>query len=159
MGRIYRIHKKPRDDSNIGLPKEPVQSAYVTFDGIVGDYNHFRSTKLEGTFDRALLFYTREHLAVLSADGWPVGPGDLGENILTEGIPYEAFDVGRRLIVGNIAVEITEACKPCWKLGSLPYVGEERQKEFVKYMVGRRGWYAKILRPGNIKTHDPVLFL
>ena len=50
-----------------------------------------------------------ETLRELNAEGWPVQPGDMGENITSEGIPYDDFVIGRRYQLGEAVIEIAEA--------------------------------------------------
>jgi MOSC domain-containing protein YiiM len=54
---------------------------------------------------------------------------------------------------------VTEACDPCDELYSLPYVGKEKGPAFVKTMMGRRGWYAKVLREGEIEPGNSAELL
>ena len=51
---IIQINKKPKINQEVGLPKIPVDKAEVTFSGIVGDYNRFRSTK-KNTVDASIM--------------------------------------------------------------------------------------------------------
>ena len=39
-------------------------------------------------------------------------------------------------------------------LKHLPYIGNEKVKDFIKTLAGRRGWYAKVLKPGKIRKGD-----
>ena len=81
MGSIVRLSIKPHVAGEVGLPKQAVLSLRVTLDGAEGDYNRYRTEKLGGDRDQALLVVTQDLLAALAAAGWPVHPGDLGENV------------------------------------------------------------------------------
>ena len=68
-----------------------------------------------------------ETLRELNAEGWPVQPGDMGENITSQGIPYNDFVIGGRYQVGEAVIEIAEPCLACMNLAALPYIGEEKR--------------------------------
>ncbi len=52
----------------------------------------------------------------LAAKGFPVLPGDIGENITTRGIDLLSLPVGARLTIGETVVEITGLRNPCIQL-------------------------------------------
>ena len=39
---------------------------------------------------------------------------------------------------------------------SLPYIGPARGPAFVRALVGRRGWYARVLAGGLLDLQTPV---
>lgn len=150
-GRIYQVNIKSRTPGQRGLPKWPVTSAWIRKDGLEGDYNRYRSERLAGDPDQAVLLYPVEMIRRLNEEGWPVNPGDLGENITTEGLADVAFTSGSVYQVGEAVVEVTKPCDPCRNLSVLPYIGHERKKEFIKALVKRRGWYARVLKEGRVR--------
>jgi len=156
MGSIVRLSVKSQAAGEVGLPKHAVPSLRVALDGAEGDYNSYRTRKLGGDRDQALLVVTQELLTALAADGWPVHPGDLGENVTVSGIREDDLRPGVRLQMGEVTVAITKPCDPCAELYTLPYVGEERGPAFLAATTGRRGWYAKVLTPGEITAHSSV---
>ena len=159
MARVVQVNVKGALPDAIGLPKHSVAAARVDPPGVEGDFNHYRHDRLHDEPESAVLLMPRETLEAIDRDGWPVRPGDLGENLTTEGIAYEAMGPGRRLRVGEVVLEVTRACDPCTSLYELPYVGPQKGPEFLKSMHGRRGWYAKVLRPGTVHTGDPIELL
>ncbi len=154
-GRIYQISSKPKIEGERGLPKFARDFAYVTSNGVEGDFNHFRKSWKFNTSLRALLIYPKEMYDKLQTEGWSVFPGDLGENITTGGIFYENFGINSIWRVGEIKIQISEVCSPCKNLRFIPSIGM-KVKEFVQTLVGRRGWYAKVLEEGTIKKGDLV---
>jgi MOSC domain-containing protein YiiM len=56
--------------------------------------------------------------------------------------------------VGSALLQISFKCEPCTYLYVLPYVGDERGSEFIKTVKDRRGWYARVLEEGSVKTGD-----
>jgi MOSC domain-containing protein YiiM len=156
-GRVYRLSRKPHTPGQRGLPKVAVPAARLTRHGVEGDYNVYRHDVAHDDPAMAILIMPIEMLRTLDREGWPVQPGDLGENLTTVGIPYEAFAPGRRFRVGEVELEVTKACTPCDNLYQLPYVGPERGPEFLRVTLDRRGWYARVLREGTVRTDDPVI--
>lgn len=155
-GHVFKLHRKPEVAGEHGLPKPSVPEAFAARTGFVGDFNRYRHEEKKDDPGMALLIVPRETLNELANEGWPVRPGDLGENITTEGIAYEAFVPGRRFRAGAALLEVSKACTPCDNLFLLPYVGASRGPEFLKVMLDRRGWYARVLREGWIRVGDPV---
>jgi len=155
-GRVFDLHRKPEVPGERGLPKPSVPEAYVSFAGVTGDFNLYRHREKKDDPAMALLIMPRETLAQLDREGWPVRSGDLGENITTEGIPYDEFTPGRRFRAGELVFEVTKPCTPCDNLYRLPYVGPTRGPEFLKVMLDRRGWYARVVREGRIRAGDAI---
>jgi MOSC domain-containing protein YiiM len=155
-GRVRRIHRKPEVPNEHGLPKRAVSEARLTHRGVEGDFNRYRHEEKRDDADMAVLILPYEVIAELNQEGWPVQPGDLGENLTTEGIGNEAFVPGRRFRVGKTVVEISKECTPCTNLYLLPYVGNVRGPAFLQTTLGRRGWYARVLQEGLVRAHDPV---
>jgi len=155
-GHLLRLSVKPRTPGQHGLPKFSVPELRVTGDGAEGDYNNYRMRKLAGDPNQALLLLTEEVIRQLNAEGWPVKPGDLGENLTLAGVPEASLRAGTRLQLGEVSLEVTLRCDPCTELYTLPYVGEQRGPEFVRTLVDRRGWYARVVTPGVIRPDSPV---
>ncbi len=153
---IARVSIKGRVPGEVGLPKAAVPVLSVSPAGAAGDYNRYRMESLAGDPDQALLLVTEDLLATLNAAGWPVAPGDLGENVTLRGIAESALRAGVRLEADAVRLEVTKACVPCRELYTLPYVGTERGPAFLKAATGRRGWYARALAGGGLRPGDPV---
>ncbi len=155
-GVVHQIHRKPETRGERGLPKAPVPEVQVTPQGVEGDFNRYRHEERADDPDMAVLLLPLETIEQLGHEGWPVRPGDLGENITTEGLEYGAFAPGRRFRIGQTVVEVSKACDPCDNLYELPYVGRGRGPEFLKTTLGRRGWYARVLTSGLVRTGDSI---
>lgn len=156
-GQIFQINVKPETPGQRGLPKLPVESARITRRGIEGDFNRYRYEEKHADPDMALLLMPLETIQRLEEEGWPIRPGDLGENITTTGIPYDSFAPGKKYRLGeSVETQISEPCNPCNNLYLLPYVGTENGPRFLRTMLGRRGWYARVLREGHIRKADPI---
>ena len=158
-GTVVRLGSKPKVPGERGLPKPELLEARISVDGMEGDYNLYRQTRKGGDPDMALLLFPREMLEELGREGWPVRPGDLGENVTIAGIPYEALAPPQRLVIGTALVETTKPCEPCDNLFALPYVGPVRGPAFLKATLGRRGWFARVIREGRARRGDSVELL
>ncbi len=156
-GKVYQINIKDKTDTERGLPKFPVQSAQVSSIGVEGDFNRYRQEIDHGNPDMAILVMPLETIRQLNQEGWPINPGDLGENITSEGMEYRSFYVGGAYKIGNeVEIQISKPCDPCNNVYLLPYVGVEKGPSFMKALVGRRGWYARVLKDGKIRTGDSI---
>lgn len=163
-GRVVQINRKPETPGQHGLPKTPVESVHVSFHGLDGDFNRFRRDATNDSPNRAVMLLPLETIQRLDDEGWPVKPGDMGENITTEGIPYDDFTLGARYRLGEVVIQIAEPCTACKYLEDLPYVTEARGVEFITSLtrvqngafMNRRGWYAAVISEGTITRGDTI---
>ena len=155
-GKVEQVNVKPRKPGERGIPKEPVGLAFVTRAGVRGDYNVYRQEEKGGDPDSAVLLIPIETIRELNSEGWGVKPGDLGEIITTSGIPYSSFSAGNTFAFGRAVLQVSRACDPCDNPFILPYVGEEKGPGFLKTMLGRRGWYARVLKEGPVTGGDDI---
>ncbi len=149
-GRIVQISVSPG-----GVPKTPVPSADVTSAGVEGDAH--RDLEHHGGPDRAVCLFSLEQIRALQAEGHPVGPGALGENVTLEGIDWTRIAPGIRLRLGQqLVLEITRYTSPCLNIrpafshGDYSRVSEKRHP----------GWsrvYARVIVAGRIQTGDAVV--
>ncbi len=158
-GVVASLHCKPETAEEHGLPKPSVTEVTIVRSGLTGDFNRYRHEVSHDDEKMAVLLIPRETLADLRREGWPVAPGDLGENISSSGVPYGALSPGVRFRVGPAELEVTKPCTPCDNLYLLPYVGADRGPAFLKTMIDRRGWYARVLREGTVRVGDPIEIL
>jgi MOSC domain-containing protein YiiM len=156
QGRIVQLHRKPREGRARGLPKRMVPVLTITPLGVEGDFNRWRTEEANGDPDQAVLLLSEEILTQLRAEGWPVQPGQLGENLTVAGLPLDALRPGARVYVGEVELEVSKPCDPCTVLYALPYVGIDRGPAFLRTLTGRRGWFARVLRGGTVRPDMPV---
>ena len=157
--QVQQINVKPDTLGEVGLPKMAVELANLTVSGIDGDYNRFRKKKKNNDPDMAIMILCTDILSQLNQEGWPAQPGDLGENLTLTGMDYASIEPGQQYKIGDVTLEISIICDPCSNLYILPYVGNERGPAFIKTLMNRRGWYARVLTPGAIKLGDSVTIL
>ena len=151
---LFQINQKSKSEGKPGIPKIPTNFAIVTKEGLENDFNNFRNFKKKNDPNMALMLLSFDIIKNLNVEGWPVQPGDLGENLTFANIDYSKFSPLQQYRVGEVEMEISFICDPCMTLKHLPYIGNEKVKDFIKTLVGRRGWYAKVLKPGKIKKGD-----
>lgn len=155
-GRVRSLHRKPETGSEHGLPKPTARALHITHAGVEGDFNRYRHEEQHDEPNQAVLFMPVETIRSLNSEGWPIREGDIGENITTEGIPYDDFHPGDKFRAGESVLEVSKPCVPCTNLYLLPYVGEAKGPGFLKTMLGRRGWYASVVREGWVRTGDAI---
>ncbi len=152
----------PRHDGRVtglqvsagGVPKRPVARAMVYRNGMEGDRQAHR--RFHGGPERALCLYSQDRLDALVAEGHPVEPGTLGENVTIAGLPWEEVRPGARLTLGGVEAEVTAYAVPCKSIaygfadGRMARVGEKANP----------GWsrvYVRILTEGMIAVGDPAI--
>jgi MOSC domain-containing protein YiiM len=115
-----------------------------------------RDRRFHGGPDRALCLYSQERLDALVAEGHPVAPGVLGENVTIFGLPWTEVRPGARLRIGEVETEVTAFASPC-----LNIAGGFLDGEFTR--VGQKvnpGWsrvYVRVLSEGAITVGDSVV--
>ena len=156
---VFQINKKPNIKGEAGLPKISTENATVTKLGLKGDCNNFRRNKKDNDPDMALMILSYDIIKNLNEEGWLVKPGDLGENIMVKGIEYSDFSPKKKYKIDKVEIEISFACDPCMTLQNLPYIGEKNINTFIKILMNRRGWYARVLKPGKIQKGDALTII
>jgi MOSC domain-containing protein YiiM len=154
IGQIRQINVKSETPGERGLPKSPVERALLRRSGLFGDFNRWRHEEADDDSGMAVLLMPLETIHDLNKEGWPIRPGDIGENFTTEGIPYNSFSPGKRYKVGGAVIKITKACDPCINLYLLP--SARNGQDIVKAMYHRRGWYASVEQEGDVSKGDVI---
>src|SRR3982751_1717488 len=88
--------------SDGGVPKLPVAAAMLTPTGLVGDRQ--AHPDIHGGPERALCLYALERIEVLLAEGHPIYPGSVGENVTVAGLDWAALAPGMPLALGDEVV-------------------------------------------------------
>jgi MOSC domain-containing protein YiiM len=151
-GRVTQINVSPG-----GVPKHPVDVARVTVLGLEGDAH--RDTENHGGPERAVCLYALEAIEALQAEGHPISPGAIGENLTVHGLDWAAVVPGSVLRVGDrLLLQVTRYTSPCTNIrpafsdGDYSRVSQKR----------RPGWsrvYTRVLVEGVVKRGDPVRLL
>ena len=156
IGSLLQINISPG-----GIPKRPIPEAIVTSEGIRGD--GWAHPDIHGGPNQALLMITSEGIDQLIAQGLPLFPGALGENLTTLGIDRRHMRLGQRYRVGEVFLELTKRRAPC---ATLNVYGPGIQHAIFDAQVkagdparprwGLSGFYARVLKGGAIRPGDPI---
>ena len=143
--------------SSGGVPKLPVESAEVTAQGLAGDTH--RDLEHHGGPDRALCLFSMEKIRALQAEGHPIAPGGIGENLTVEGLDWSTVLPGARLLVGDtVLVEVTRYTSPCGNIRP-SFLKGDYARVSQKRHPGDSRVYARVLRAGVLRRNDPVRLL
>lgn len=94
----------------------------------------------------------------LKQKGFEIGPGDIGENITTQGIDLPALPTGACLRIGKTCIEITGLRTPCGQLDSfqkgLTEAVTDKNADRKAYL--RSAVMGIVVRGGDIKAGDAI---
>ena len=127
-----------------GTKKYNVPTAQLKADfGIEGDAH-------AGNWHRQVSLLAEESIEKMRAKGATVTSGDFAENITTEGIDLQSLTIGSKLRLGSVAeVEITQFGKKC-------HSGCAIFQQIGDCIMPREGVFAKVTKPGQVKTGDTI---
>lgn len=144
-----------------GVPKRPIAEAEVTPEGIRGD--SWAHPQIHGGPNQALLLITSEGIDQLVAQGYPLFPGALGENLTTQGLDRRQMRIGQCYRVGEVWLEITKMRQPCTTLDvygpsikRAVYDAQVKASDVSSPRWGLAGFYARVLRSGFIRPKDII---
>ena len=151
-GRIVQISISPG-----GVPKNAVPAAEVTREGVEGDAH--RDLQHHGGPDRAVCLFSLELIEALQAEGHPIVPGALGENVTLEGIEWKDVAPGGRIQLGDhVLLEVTRYTSPCVNIRPA-FFHRDSSRVSEKLNPGWSRVYARVLTPGRIATGDSARLL
>ena len=150
--------------SNGGMPKRAIASpVMLDYEGVAGDWQ--RDRWHHGGPDKAVLMIDAGLIDSLSARGFPVFYGALGENLTVSGFDPRVWRAGQRYRVGAEAViELTTLRVPCSNLnvygpgihGEL-YDAQCKAGDVASARWAFGGFYARVIHPGLISAGAPVI--
>jgi MOSC domain-containing protein YiiM len=147
-----------------GLPKRAIAEGMIGPLGMEGDVQ--AHPQIHGGPRQAILLISSEMVDVLTAQGYPLFYGAMGENLTTRGIDFGELRIGTQLRAGGAVLEITKPRGPCSQLDvygeSLKadvYDARVKQREPGSPRWGMSGFYASVVRPGPVRAGDPVELL
>jgi len=101
-----------------------------------------------------------ELLDKLNAGGFTVHPGELGENITTQGVDLLGLPTGARLRIGaDAVVEITGLRNPCHQINDFQngMLGAVAHKDQEGELIREAGVMGVVLFGGDIHPGDPIV--
>jgi len=125
--------------SVLGQPVREVAEAKALADwGLDGCAHARRGSK------RQILLMDSETLAEMD-----LHPGQVKENILTQGLDVRGLARGQRLRIGQALLEVTIPCTPC-------NMFEAIRPGLEAAMRGKRGMLCRVIEDGLIRQGDPI---
>ena len=152
VGRIVQLSV-----SNGGVPKRALPMARITPLGLEGDAH--RDGEHHGGPERAVCLFAMEAIRELQAEGHPLVPGALGENVTLEGLDWSAVQPGTRLQLGDeVVLEVTRYTTPCFNIRPA-FRGGDYSLVSQKRHPGRSRVYARVIATGMLHGGDPARLL
>jgi MOSC domain-containing protein YiiM len=155
-GTIVQINISPG-----GIPKRPIAEAEVTTEGICGD--SWAHPQFHGGPKQAVLLITSEGIDELIAQGFPLFPGALGENLTTMGLDRRLMRLGQRYLAGDVLLELTKIRVPCATLDvygpaikQAIYDTQVKAGDISSPLWGLSGFYARVLHGGPVHPRDII---
>lgn len=160
-----------------GPDKASVAEASIGPRGLSGDRQATR--RHHGRPFQAVSLFSAEVIDELRAEGHPISPGSVGENLTLSGLDWPRLRIGTRLVLGTDAaadasaeeedgavvpgdgpavVEVTSWAPPCTKIAS-SFVGGDHLRIDHDHHPGWSRAYARVLRPGRVVAGGGVRVL
>lgn len=138
-----------------GVPKLARQSDEVAELGLAHDRQ--ANTTGHGGPDRAVCLYALERILALHAEGHPIFPGAIGENLTLVGLDWDRITPGTRLRLGaSVVLEVTRYGGPCTKIAG-SFVGGAFTRVLQDEHPGWSRVMARVLAPGTLRVGDGVV--
>jgi MOSC domain-containing protein YiiM len=100
----------------------------------------------------------QELLEELKIKGFVIGPGDIGENILTRGVDLLGLPTGTVLRIGSATVEVTGLRNPCVQLDRfMPnLMAATLDRDAAGTLIRKAGVMAVVLADGEVRPGDSI---
>lgn len=150
IGKAQPIQAK---SGQSGIYKKPaIGRVQVTALGLVGDA--ICDVESHGGVDQALYVFGARDYAWWSRElGQELPAGTFGENLTISELESAAFNVGDRLRIGDVVIEITSPRIPCVtlsvRMGDPQFTKRFRDAE-------RPGFYCRVIQAGWLEADQPV---
>lgn len=139
-----------------GVPKIPMREAWIGVNGVEGDRQ--ADQRLHGGPDRAVCLYSLDLIEALQAEGHPIFPGSIGENVTVQELEWGEVSPGSRLRIGGAELEVTAFTSPCATIQA-SFLDSRYKRVSQKVNPGWSRVYARVLIPGHVTIGDPVSLL
>jgi MOSC domain-containing protein YiiM len=96
---------------------------------------------------RQILLMDREALHFFELE-----PGIVRENVTTEGLDVNGLEIGQRLLIGDVELQVSAICDPCEQIEAL-------RPGLQAAMQGRRGMLCKVVRGGSLRRGDEIVVI
>jgi len=125
-------------------PKKHVRMEELREARIVADFGLEGCAHARPGTGRQVLLVDRETL-----DAMELAPGILRENVTTDGLNVNSLEIGQRLRIGEVTLEVTMVCTPCNLM-------ERIRPGLRKELWGRRGMLCRVLGGGILRPGDLI---
>lgn len=140
-----------------GVPKRPVESAWVDRFGLRGDEHEERT--VHGGPHQAVCLYGIEAIERLQSEGHSVEPGSVGENLTTTGVEWSTLPVGTRARIGDtLEIELASAATPC-KTQTRNFSDGRFSRMSIDLYPSDSRMYARVLTEGEVTPGDSITLL
>ncbi|MCX8063159.1 MAG: MOSC domain-containing protein [Anaerolineales bacterium] len=147
MASVFQINI-----SNGGVPKRAIPQAWVSFNGIEGDAH--KDLRHHGGEDRAVCLYSLERILALQAEGHPIYPGSVGENLTIHDLDWDSLQEGMILCFqGGVKIMLTRPTTPC-KTIAASFKDEAITRILHQEHPGWSRWYARVLQEGELQIGE-----
>ncbi|HEX9997837.1 MAG TPA: MOSC domain-containing protein [Abditibacterium sp.] len=150
-GKLVQISVNPAG----GVPKMRVKSARLGLERVEGDKQNWAQ---HGGLMRAVCLFSLEVIQKLQAEGHPITPGSIGENLTISGLDWSEITPGVRLQIGEAQIEITEYTRPCAKI-TPSFADGDFMRPWQKTHPGESRVYAKVCVEAIVREGDAVFVL
>ncbi len=97
---------------------------------------------------RSVLLTSQDSYNLIRDNNIDVKYGILGENLLLDFNPYN-LDIGTQLKIGEVILEISQACTICDHLSAI-------DKNLPSLLKKDRGIFSKVIKSGVVKNDDKI---
>lgn len=138
------------------MPKLARDVCLVGRTGLEGDRQ--RDLENHGGAERAVSVYSLELIEALRAEGHPIAPGSIGENLTLAGLPWKELRPGVRLEVGEVVLEFASYAAPC-QIIAASFSDGRVVRVSEKAHPGWSRLYARVVKEGTLRVGDRVRIL
>lgn len=147
MASVFQINI-----SNGGVPKHAIPKVWVSRNGLEGDGHH--DLRHHGGEERAVCLYSLERILALQAEGHPIYPGSVGENLTLHGLDWDVLQEGVILrFQGGVEIMLTRPTTPC-KTIAASFKDGEIARILHQENPGWSRWYARVLQEGELRIGE-----
>lgn len=148
-----RTHQKGNELETTGIYKLPaVGPVEITSQGLQGDA--VCDQKNHAGPDQAVYVYGSVDYDWWAAElGRELSPGTFGDNLTISGLESARFNIGDRLQIGSVILEVTAPRIPCSTLAAR--MGDPKFVKMYRH-AARPGLYCRVIREGTIQAGDEV---
>jgi MOSC domain-containing protein YiiM/GNAT superfamily N-acetyltransferase len=152
VGRVVHVNV-----SAGGVPKHAVSRAWIGRLGLAGDVQAHPG--IHGGPHRAVCLLAIEVIRRVAAEGHPIVPGSVGENLTTEGVELARLEPGTRLrFDGGLELEISAPANPCDTIRGSFSDGKSGRISILRFPTDSRV-YARVLTEGTVSSGDAFAVL